>query len=70
MQWYHLLVEQHAHPGTLESPGSAECSHLPTAMLQFPAHLDIYIYSIFIYEDKLLTNTAKANFDLIMKDYE
>jgi hypothetical protein len=68
MQWCHLLVEQHAHPGTWESPGSAECSHLPTAMLQFPAHL--HIYSIFIHKDKLLTNITKANFDLIMKDYE
>jgi len=68
MQWCHLLVEQYAHPGTLEYPGSAECSHLPTAMLQFPARLNIY--SIFIHEDKLLTNTTKPNFVLLTKEYE
>jgi hypothetical protein len=66
MQWCHLLVEQYAHPGTLESPVSAE--HLQTAMLQFPAHLDKH--SIFKHEDKLLTNITKANFVLLTKDYE
>jgi len=68
MQWCHLLVEQYARPETLESPGSAECSHLQTAMLQFPARL--FTYSTFIHEDKLLTNTTKANFVLLTKDYE